>query len=260
MPNELVAFDRAAGYYDDTRGFPPGVEVAIARLIAQVGGFGASSRVLEIGVGTGRIALPVSAHVGAYFGIDLARPMMERLRAKQQGEPVYLVQGDATRLPFPDRSLDGVIAVHVFHLIPGWRDVLGEVARVLRPGAPLVHGGNARLVSDRLLQIWRETTHETNETQGAIPPNRRDTFLVENGWRELSPSQAHHFVTHRSPQDFVNSMGGRYFSSTWRMTDEQHARGLAAVREYIAAHYDDPTQPEALEASFNVQAYLPPNT
>lgn len=258
MSNSSVAFDRAADYYDRTRGFPPGVENEIAALIAPTGGFTSSSRVLEIGVGTGRIALPLAAHVSAYWGVDLARPMLDRLRAKQQDEAVYITQGDATRLPFPRDSFDGVIAVHVFHLISGWRDVLGEVARVLRPGAPLVHGWNGRLLSDALLGVWREATSEARETAGAIPDDERQTFLVENGWREASPVQTHDFIVYRSPQEFVTLMEQRVYSSTWRMSDAQIAQGLAAVRQYVAAHYNDPAQPEALESSFKVQAYLPP--
>src|SRR3954468_5578760 len=114
MPNESVAFDRAADYYDRTRGFPPGVERDVAALMARVGVLTAASRVLEIGVGTGRIALPLAPHVRAYVGIDLARAMMDRLHAKRAGEPIYLTQGDVTRLPFPNAAFDAVIAVHVF--------------------------------------------------------------------------------------------------------------------------------------------------
>ncbi|MEO8392121.1 MAG: methyltransferase domain-containing protein [Chloroflexota bacterium] len=258
MPNDSVAFDRAADYYDSTRGFPPGVEADIGVLIAQAGGLTSASRVLEIGVGTGRIALPVSAHVRAYYGIDLARPMMDRLRAKQVSEPIALVQGDITRMPFADASFDAVIAVHVFHLIPAWREVLGEVARVLRPDAPLLHGGNGRIVVDALQDIWNEATHESRETAGAIPHAERETFLAANGWRETGLEQLHKFLVHRSPQAFIDSMRGRYFSSTWVMSDDLLERGLAAVQAYVDENYSDPTTPLALESHFKVQAYLPP--
>jgi ubiquinone/menaquinone biosynthesis C-methylase UbiE len=260
MPNESVAFDRAADYYDRTRGFPPGVEDEIASLMATAGGFTSSSRILEIGVGTGRIALPLAKHVGAYVGVDLSLPMMDRLRAKQTNQRIFVLEADATRLPFPDHCFDGVVAVHVFHLIPDWRSVLREVARVLRPGAPLVHGGNGRLISDTLQNIWRKATDEAQEAKGAIPPTERETFLAENGWREASPAHSHRFIFQRSPLEFVSLLEQRCWSSTWRMSDEQMARGLAAVREYIAAHYDDSTAQETFDSRFNVQAYLPPQT
>ena len=260
MANDSVAFDRAADYYDNTRGFPPGVEREIGTLMAKAGHLGSASRVLEIGVGTGRIALPVAPLVGSYYGIDLARPMMDRLRAKQNQERIYLAQGDVTRLPFADASFDAVIAVHVFHLIPAWRDVLSEVARVLRSDAPLLHGGNGRMLVSTLQDIWNQATHESREAEGAIPHAERETFLAANGWRETGLAQVHSFATQRSPQDFINSMRGRYFSSTWVMSDEVLERGVAAVQAYIDAHYDDPTKPEVLDANFKVQAYLPPKS
>src|SRR5215468_9436497 len=139
MPQESIVFDQAADYYDQTRGYPPGEERAVADMIARAGQFKKSSHVLEIGVGTGRIALPVSAYVKAVYGIDLSRPMMNKLRAKQREEAIFLSESDATHLPFPDQAFDGAEAIHVVHRIPGWRQGFAELKRVLRPGALLVH-------------------------------------------------------------------------------------------------------------------------
>jgi ubiquinone/menaquinone biosynthesis C-methylase UbiE len=71
MTTQSVAFDRAAHFYDDTRGFPAGEDRAVAALISQAGGLTATSRILEIGIGTGRIALPLASHVGAIYGVDI---------------------------------------------------------------------------------------------------------------------------------------------------------------------------------------------
>src|SRR5215218_7987283 len=100
MMAQSIAFDRAADYYDQTRAFPPGDEKRAAALLARAGGFTTADHVLEIGVGTGRIALPLAPHVGAIFGIDLSLPMMQRLASKRTGEAIYLTHADATRLPF----------------------------------------------------------------------------------------------------------------------------------------------------------------
>src|SRR5687768_3347325 len=142
MPSDSIAFDRAASYYDQTRGFPADVQHTIAALIAKAGSFNKQSHLLEIGVGTGRIALPLSLHVGSIVGIDLARPMMWRLRDKQTHEAIHLVQADATQLPFAAESFDGAVAVHVFHLMANWQQALKEITRVLRPDAPLAHARN----------------------------------------------------------------------------------------------------------------------
>ena len=134
-----VAFDRAAGYYDQTRGLPPEVAERIADQIDRVTGVG--SRLLEIGVGTGRISLPLHRRGRPMVGIDLSAPMLGQYRAKAAAERLpapAVMRADAIRLPFEDRSFGGVIEVHVLHLIPGWREALAEVHRVIAPGGVLV--------------------------------------------------------------------------------------------------------------------------
>jgi len=116
------------------------------------------------------------------------------------------------------------------------------------------------MVVDALQNVWNEATNESREAEGAIPHAERTTFLPANGWREIAPPLAHPFVTYRSPADFIHSMQNRYFSSTWVMSDETIARGVAAVQAYIDAHFADPNKPEALESNFYVQAYLPPQS
>ncbi len=258
MPNQSVAFDRAADYYDSTRGFPPGVEADVGALMVKAGGLTASSRVLEIGVGTGRIALPVAPHIGAYYGIDLARPMLDRLRAKQSGEPVYAIEGDVTRLPFPTDAFDAVTAVHIFHLIPAWRAVLDEVARVLRRDGLLLHGWNDRIATNQLQTVWDQATHDSRATEGAIAWRQRETFLEENGWHKRGGVQTHPFTIWRSPAAYLESLRERRWSSTWRMSDAELQQGLAAVEAAIAEHFPDPNQPIASESAFHVQAYSAP--
>jgi len=53
-----ISFDRAAEYYDNTRGFPEGVDEQIRAAIVNYTGASFNTRFLELGVGTGRIALP----------------------------------------------------------------------------------------------------------------------------------------------------------------------------------------------------------
>ena len=130
---EAVSFDRAADYYDATRALSPAVEAALTELLA--GELVGRGRCLEIGVGTGRIALPLRRAGVPMAGIDLSRAMMLRIAAKAGGDaPFPLAQADATRLPFRDHSFGGAVACHVLHLIPAWQQAMAELLRVLRPG------------------------------------------------------------------------------------------------------------------------------
>jgi ubiquinone/menaquinone biosynthesis C-methylase UbiE/uncharacterized protein YbaR (Trm112 family) len=108
---------------------------------------GAVVRVLEVGVGAGanlpllRRELPMDLDV-EIWGLDLSPGMLLqcRWRAKwlYNSLHVRLVLGDAHHLPFADATFD-----RVFHVggINGYRDVrrgLAEMARVARPGTPIV--------------------------------------------------------------------------------------------------------------------------
>ena len=128
-----VAFDRAAEYYDSTRGLSDAGAVRQTELLA--GELGGRGRVVEIGVGTGQVALPLHDAGIPVVGMDLSSPMLAKLREKSEGRsPFPLVQADATRLPFRDRAFGAAYLRWVLHLIPGWPDALDETVRVVEPG------------------------------------------------------------------------------------------------------------------------------
>ena len=131
-----ISFDRAVDFYDKTRGLPQPQGDELADLLtAELG----TARSLEIGVGTGRIALPLHKRGVRLVGVDISVPMLTRLQANAGGEaPFPLLVADATRLPFTDASYDALIASHVFHLIPDWQDAADEALRVVRPGGVLL--------------------------------------------------------------------------------------------------------------------------
>jgi SAM-dependent methyltransferase len=263
MPSQSLTFDQAAGFYDETRGFPPGAEQHVAALLCRVGALTPASRLLEIGIGTGRIALPLAARVGAVYGIDLARAMLERLRAKQSGQPVYVVEGDAITLPFPAGVFDAVVAVHVFHLIAGWQTALGEVARVLRPGGMLISGYNDRgedQPTDRLLwAAWREAVGAAEPPNVGVARDRYGTFLDEVGWQPAGEAHSHLLDPEmHSPARFLELLQQRSWSSLWRVPDDALARGVAAVQAALIEHQLDPEQAYAVARAFNARAYLPP--
>ena len=78
--SDSVSFGRAAAYYDETRGFSPEGRRKTIDLLARE--CASRGRVLEIGVGTGQLALPLHADGVSVVGLDLARPMLDRLVEK----------------------------------------------------------------------------------------------------------------------------------------------------------------------------------
>ena len=82
-----------AELYDRSTGeeFDAGVIEATVDFLAGLAGDG---RVLELGVGTGRIALPLAGRGIAVHGIDLSQPMVDQLRAKRGGDAIQITIGD----------------------------------------------------------------------------------------------------------------------------------------------------------------------
>jgi ubiquinone/menaquinone biosynthesis C-methylase UbiE len=90
--------------------------------------------VLEIGVGGGYYAKPLSRLVRRFIALDIQAAMLYRLRQKSAGAHLLPVQGDASHLPLAKSSVDVVIAVTVLGEVPSAEGTIAEVRRVLRPG------------------------------------------------------------------------------------------------------------------------------
>jgi len=90
--------------------------------------------VLEIGVGGGYYAQPLSRLVRSFVALDLQAEMLNRLRHKPLSARLLPVQADASHLPIAENSIDVVIAVTVLGEVPSAEETIAEVRRVLRPG------------------------------------------------------------------------------------------------------------------------------
>jgi SAM-dependent methyltransferase len=90
--------DRMADFYDELPTHPADAAVA-ARCLADLAVGGPA---LELGIGTGRLALPLADHGVAVSGIDASAAMVAKLRAKPGGAEIPVAVGD-----FADLGVDG---------------------------------------------------------------------------------------------------------------------------------------------------------
>lgn len=104
-------------------------------------------RLLEIGPGTGYYSLDIAERLSAGGGtleiFDLQQEMLDhtmRQAAERGIANVVPTRGDARDLPYPDAHFDGAHLVTVLGEIPDQQAALGELRRVLKPGARLVVG------------------------------------------------------------------------------------------------------------------------
>lgn len=95
---------------------------------------------LDIGSGLGGVTRTIAEEAKANVtGIDLTQEFCDAAKTISDwvglNEQTTFIQGDATKLPFPDSSFDGAVTVHVAMNIPDKLSVYKEVRRVLKPGA-----------------------------------------------------------------------------------------------------------------------------
>jgi SAM-dependent methyltransferase len=125
----------AARYDDDAEMFAPAVVDPAVDFLAELAGSGAA---LELGIGTGRIALPLARRGVHVHGIDLSEAMVARLRAKPGAEGVGVTIGD-----FAATTVEGTFSVAylVFNTIMNLTSQDEQVACFQNVAAHLDPGG-----------------------------------------------------------------------------------------------------------------------
>jgi SAM-dependent methyltransferase len=118
--------------------FSPGHAGAVAHLVRLLPD-PAGLAWLDVGAGTGEVALLAAAGGATVSGCDSSAGMLAtaRRRAAEQGLDIDYQYGDATALPYPDASFDVVTASFVLNLVADPDAAAAEVARVCRPGGRL---------------------------------------------------------------------------------------------------------------------------
>src|SRR5438067_8188355 len=129
--------ESVAATYDETSAdmFEPGIVEVTVDFLAELAGAG---RALELGVGTGRIALPLARRGVPVHGIAMSRAMVARLRAKPGGDAIGVTIGD-----FATTTVDGSfsLAYLVFNTIMNLTTQEAQVACFRNVAAHLQPGG-----------------------------------------------------------------------------------------------------------------------
>ena len=129
--------ERVAARYDESSAemFDPAVVDPVVDFLVELAG---SGRALELGIGTGRIALPLAQRGVQVHGIELSNAMVARLRAKPGGEGIGVTIGDFATTTV-DRTFS--VAYLVFNTISNLTTQAAQVACFRNVAAHLEPGG-----------------------------------------------------------------------------------------------------------------------
>jgi SAM-dependent methyltransferase len=160
-------------------------------------------RVLEMAIGTGRVAVPLAAAGVAVAGIELCQPMIDQLRTKASAEEIPVVLGDMTTA-----RVDGDFNL-VFLVFNGISNVLtqdGQIAVFENAARHLVPGGQF------VIELWVPDLR-------TLPPGRNGSvFAARPGYlgADVFDPVAQHVVSHHVTFDRDTGTDAHIFRSPHR--------------------------------------------
>lgn len=203
---------------------------------------------LEIGVGTGRFAVPLARAGLPIVGVDLSAAMLRRLADNANGASVPAAQADATRLPFAAGTFGAGIAAHVLHLIPAWRNAIDELIRVVRPGGKIVAFARGRVDAGWLHDLQRAFYSAAGAR--AWPPGMdgieeldADMRARGNRVRALPAQEEQRTFTVRRSLALLEE---GIYSACWTLDDATRARAAEYARSWAEANLGDLDAPRTI--------------
>jgi ubiquinone/menaquinone biosynthesis C-methylase UbiE len=145
-PGRVGSVLHAAALYDLLVWFLTlGREQAFREKILRLARLEPGESVLDVGCGTGTLAIAAKRHVGPtgmVYGIDPSPEMLARAdkKARKAGVEVAFKNGIAQALPFPDSHFDAALSTVMLHHLPrqGRQQCVCEMRRVLKPGGRML--------------------------------------------------------------------------------------------------------------------------
>jgi ubiquinone/menaquinone biosynthesis C-methylase UbiE len=249
-----IVFDRAVEYYDQTRSLSVEQQRVLIESLLRYAGVNHDSRVLEIGVGTGRIALDIAKSVRRLSGVDLSWEMMGVLRRKlvESDVAIDLAQANALYLPFSEGTFDVAYAVHVYHLVQHWQAALRDARRVLKEGGRFVvsfHKRNTHtpnvLMRKEMHRLAREYGVETKRP-GA--ESEDEIYQEVLNWDpELQIIKVAEWDEVETPGEILTNLDNQLYSETWMIPRDVMDALMPRLREWTIENYGDLSQSVPVE-------------
>lgn len=237
---DSLAFDRIADIYDETRGgeerghrFARDLDPFLTR----------DEPVVEIGIGTGVIALGLQELGHRVLGVDLGFAVARRAVGRI-GPRVAVA--DAQRLPFRDRSVTQALSVWVLHVVADVEAVLREVERVLTPDGRYLVVPAVGARPDEVDPIGRAIW----EMQKRLDPEGRRRDAEDDLARKAAAAglrvvesrawSAHDYE--ESPAQAIRKVETRSYSLLWDLPDDEWRAAVEPTLQQLRS-LPDPERP-----------------
>lgn len=209
-----------------------------------------SSRVLDVGAGTGRVATALASRGFKVVALEPSAAMLTQLRDKPFGDAVACVSGEAARLPFSLERFDAVVIARLLYLTADWMQILKQARDVLRPGGHLLHEWSNGSPDERWVQI-REHLRSLLRDAGVscrFHPGVRTEVEIDENLAKIGFVRAKRVSFGPGPaltlSEFLNRIESREFSYLWDVPADVQAQCVRQLRSWAAASFelDEPIQ------------------
>jgi ubiquinone/menaquinone biosynthesis C-methylase UbiE len=255
---ELKSFDRVADVYDATRAMPADVTRAVADAISalahEVSG---EPRLIEVGIGTGRIAVPLAERGVRVTGIDISTAMLSILLGKRRDIDVMLAE--ASQPPFRPATFDASLFVHILHLVPDPEATARATLALVRPGGIAMAGGDdhRNSIRDSADGIIQSTVRELSGVEmGGWQPYAHGQQTFERVAVELGAAvetvRVAGWSSSTTARRMLERLEARDFSSAWKIPEAIMPELLARVRPRLEESFGGFETAVSFERSFSM--------
>jgi ubiquinone/menaquinone biosynthesis C-methylase UbiE len=201
------------------------------------------NKLLEPGIGTGRIALPLAQRGYQVTGTDISGEMLALLKTRlaQSSQSLSLQKADATGLPFSNAAFDIAIAVHLFYFIQEWQRAADEMLRVVKNDGALIlmHTGTGQeipflnqrykaLCAEQGFAIKTLGVESTRQVVVYLEAAGRKAEWVRDRWQWTQRVQLDQALAH---------LKARAYSFTTLAPDDVHATAIKRLTTGLRQHH-----------------------
>lgn len=234
-PSDVAArFDKISARYDETR--QQLTKEALDQVAAILRKDGAKS-ILDAGVGTGRVAIPLQERGFDVTGLDLSAGMLSRAKAKGVAK---LVMAEASTPPFRKKTFDAVIVAHTLQLLKDPARAFDSLAGVakkeinvfLRKPAPRHDGANE--AREEVYRAFRTAARELGVSLGARYGRWRERYAKQDEFLAEFPPDERITIQEAdysdSLREYLSAMNPCGCSYTAGISDEEFHRVVERVK------------------------------
>lgn len=209
--------------------------------LCELGKIGPGAKVLDLGCGTGRWAIPVAYDIGCHVtAADASPEMLARGKEKDTKNLVTWVQQDAQRLTLQDNFFDAIFMSHLLHHVDDPFAVVTESFRVLKPGGAILVRYGA------IEQIRDDVEHRFFPEIVSIDEKRTPSVAdVESLLCKVGFDQIHSIEvvqnTFASARERLAAIKLKSVSALTLISQEAFVKGLRRLEEHLRRYPYDPS-------------------